>query len=58
MKIEEEPSLGAGAFSAASGWTVVAVADRRGTAMVLKLEALRVERVDLQRFAARVLEAL
>ena len=58
MKIEEEPSLGAGAFSAASGWTVVVVADRRGTAMVLKLEALRVERADLQRFAARVLDAL
>jgi uncharacterized protein (TIGR03067 family) len=58
MKVEEEPSLGAGAFSAASGWTVVVVADRRGTAMVLKLEALRVERADLQRFAARVLDAL
>jgi len=58
MKIEEEPSLGSGAFSAASGWTVVMVADRRGTAMALKLEALRVERADLQRFAARVLDAL
>ena len=58
MKIEEEPSLGAAAFSAASGFTVVVVADRRGTAMVLKLEALRVERADLQRFAARVLDAL
>ena len=58
MQIEDEPSLGAGAFSAASGWTVVVVADRRGTAMILKLEALRVERADLQRFAARVLDAL
>ena len=58
MKIEDEPSLGAGAFSASSGWTVVVVADWRGTAMILKLEALRVERADLQRFAARVLDAL
>ena len=39
-------------------WTVVVVADRRRTAMILKLEALRVERADLQRFAARVLDAL
>jgi uncharacterized protein (TIGR03067 family) len=58
MQIEDEPSLGAGAFSAASGWTVVVVADWRGTAMILKLEALRVARADLQRFAARVLYAL
>ena len=58
MQTEDEPSLGAGAFSAASDWTVVVVADRRGTAMILKLEALRVERADLQRFAARVLDAL
>jgi uncharacterized protein (TIGR03067 family) len=58
MQIEDEPSLGAGAFSAASGWTVVVVSDWRGTAMMLKLEALRVERADLQRFAARVLDAL
>jgi len=58
MQTEDEPSLGAGAFSAASGWTVVVVADRRRTAMILKLEALRVERADLQRFAARVLDAL
>ncbi len=58
MQTEDEPSLGAGAFSAASGWTVVVVADRRGRAMILKLEALRVERADLQRFAARVLDAL
>jgi hypothetical protein len=58
MKIDEELSLGSGAFSAASGWTVILVADRRGTAMILTLEALRVERADLQRFAARVLDAL
>jgi uncharacterized protein (TIGR03067 family) len=58
LQIEEEPTLGAGAFSAASGWTVVVVADRRGTAMILKLEALRIPRVELQRFAARVLDAL
>jgi hypothetical protein len=58
LQIEEEPTLGTGAFSAASGWTVVVVADRRGTAMILKLEALRIPRVELQRFATRVLDAL
>jgi uncharacterized protein (TIGR03067 family) len=58
MEIEEEPTLGAGAFSAAGGWTVVVVADRRGTAMILKVEAPGVPRVELQRFAARVLDAL
>ena len=58
MQIEEEPALGAGAFSAASGWTVVVVAHSRGTAMILKFEALAAERVELRRFAARVLDAL
>ena len=58
LRIEEEPSLGSDAFSASGGWTIVMVADRRGTAMILKLEALNVERADLQRFAARVLDAL
>jgi uncharacterized protein (TIGR03067 family) len=58
LKLEEEPSLGSDAFSASGGWTVLMVADRRGTAMVLKLEALKIERADLQRFAARVLDAL
>jgi uncharacterized protein (TIGR03067 family) len=58
MQIEEEPTLGAGAFSAAGGWTAVVVADRRGTAMILKVEAPGVQRVELQRFAARVLAAL
>src|SRR5262245_22535509 len=58
LRIEEEPALGSDAFSASGGWTIVMVADRRGTAMILKLEALKVERADLQRFAARVLNAL
>jgi uncharacterized protein (TIGR03067 family) len=58
MQIEEEPALGAGAFSGASGWTVVVVAHRRGTAMLLKFEAFGAERVELRRFAARVLDAL
>ena len=58
MQIEEEPALGAGAFSGASGWTVVVVAHRHGTAMILKFEALGAERVELRRFAARVLDAL
>jgi uncharacterized protein (TIGR03067 family) len=58
LRIEEEPSLGADAFSASGGWTVFMVADRRGTAMILKLEASKMERADLRRFAARVLDAL
>ena len=58
MQIEEEPALGAGAFSGASGWTVVVVAHRRGTAMLLKFEAFGAERIELRRFAARVLDAL
>ena len=58
LQIEEEPALGAGAFSGASGWTIVVVAHRRGTAMILTFEALRTERTELQRFAARVLDAL
>jgi hypothetical protein len=58
MEIEEEPALGTDAFSGASGWTVVVVAHRRGTAMILKFEALRAERTELRRFAARVLDAL
>jgi hypothetical protein len=36
----------------------VVIADRRGTAMILKVEAPGVQRVELQRFAARVLDAL
>src|SRR5262249_28400980 len=45
MQIEEEPTLGADAFSGTSGWTVVVVAHRRGTAMILKIEGLRADRV-------------
>ena len=58
LRIEEEPSLGSDAFSASGGWTIFMVADRRETAMILKVEALKMERADLQRFAARVLDAL
>jgi len=58
MQTEEEPALGADAFSGASGWTVVVVAHRRGTATILRFEAVRAERAELRRFAARVLDAL
>jgi len=34
------------------------VARKRGTAMILKLEAPGADRVELRRFAARVLDAL
>jgi uncharacterized protein (TIGR03067 family) len=58
MHTEEEPALGAGAFSSTSGWTVIVVAERRGAAMVLKLEGVAVDRTRLRRFAARVLDSL
>ena len=58
MQIEEEPALGADAFWGTSGWTVVVVAHKRGTAMILKFEALRADRVERQRFATRVLGQL
>jgi uncharacterized protein (TIGR03067 family) len=58
MQLEEEPALGAGAFSSAHGWTVVVVAQRRGTAMILEFQALGADRTELRRFAARVLDAL
>jgi hypothetical protein len=58
MQIEEESALGAGAFSAASGWTVIMVAQRRGTAIVLTLEGVGVDRTERRRFAARVLDSL
>ena len=58
LQIEDEPALDVGALSSARGWTVVVVAHRRGTAMILTFEALRTERAELQRFAARVLDAL
>ncbi len=57
-QIEEETALGDGAFSGRRGWTVVVVAHRHGTAMILTLEAARAERADVRRFAARVLDAL
>ena len=58
MQLDEEPALGAGAFSSARGWTIIVVAHRRGTAMILKFEGLAAERTELRHFAARVLDAL
>jgi hypothetical protein len=58
MQIEEEPALGAGAFSSTSGWTVIVVAERRGAAIVLKLEGVAVDGSQLRGFAARVLDSL
>ena len=58
LKIEDEPALGAGAFSGASGWTIDVVALKRGTAMILKFEALGAERVEVRRFVQRVFDAL
>jgi uncharacterized protein (TIGR03067 family) len=57
-QIDEEPTLGGDAFSAVHGWTVVVVALRRGTALILKFQGLGAERAELRRFAARVLDAL
>ena len=37
---------------------VVVVAHRRGTAMILKFEALRADRVERERFVTRVLDQL
>ena len=56
--MEEEPGVGAGAFSATSGWTVIVVAERGGAAIVLKLEGVAVDRTQLRRSATRVLDAL
>jgi uncharacterized protein (TIGR03067 family) len=58
MQIEEEPGLGAGAFSSSKGWTVIVVAERRGAAIVLKLEGVAVDHARLRGFAARVLDSL
>ena len=41
LQIEVEPALGVDAFSAASGWTVIVVAHRRRTAMILKVRGPR-----------------
>jgi hypothetical protein len=58
MQIEDEPALGPGAFSAARGWTVIVVALKGGTAMVLRVDALSADRAELRLFAQRVLDAL
>jgi len=58
MHLEEDPGLGDGAFWVASGGTGSVVALRRGTAMILGFQAPGVDRAELRRFAARVLDAL
>ena len=58
VQIEEEPALGAGAFSGTSAWTVTVVAQRHGAAIVLTLKGVAVDRAQLRRFAARVLDSL
>jgi uncharacterized protein (TIGR03067 family) len=56
MQIQDEPALGVGAFSNASGSRVIVVAERGGAAIVLELEGVAVDRDQLRRFAARVLD--
>lgn len=58
LQIEDEPALGPGAFSGARGWTVLIVALKGGTAMVIRVDALNADRAELRRFAQRVLDAL
>jgi uncharacterized protein (TIGR03067 family) len=58
MQIQDEPALGVGAFSSTSGSRVIVVAERRGAAIVLELEGFGVDRTQLRRFAARVLDSL
>jgi hypothetical protein len=58
MQIEDEPVLGPGAFSGAGGWTVIVVALKGETAMILRVDALGADRAELRRFAQRVLDAL
>ena len=58
MQIADEPVLGPGAFSGAEGWTVLIVALKGATAMVLRVDALTPDRAELRRFARRVLDAL
>jgi uncharacterized protein (TIGR03067 family) len=52
--LEDEPSLGPGAFSAIRGWTLSTVALKQGTAMLLRVEAPTVPRGEARRFAERV----
>jgi uncharacterized protein (TIGR03067 family) len=58
VQVEDEPALGPGAFSGVRGWTVIAVALKRGTAMLLRFEAPMVARSELRRFSERVRDRL
>jgi uncharacterized protein (TIGR03067 family) len=58
VKVEDEPGLGASAFSGVRGWTVATVALKGGTAMLLRFEAPTVARAELRRFSERVLDRL
>jgi hypothetical protein len=58
VQVEDEPTLGPGAFSGVRGWTVIAGALKRGTAMLLRFEAPMVARAELRRFSERVRDRL
>jgi uncharacterized protein (TIGR03067 family) len=58
VQVEDEPTLGPGAFSGVRGWTVIAVALKRGTAMLLRFEAPMVARAELRQFSERVRDRL
>ena len=58
LQVEDEPALGLGAFSGARGWTVITVALKQGTAMLLRFEAPTVARAELRRFSERVRDRL
>ena len=58
MQIQNEPALGAGAFSMSGHTRIIVVAERRGAAIVLDLEGFPIDENQLRRFAARVLDAL
>jgi uncharacterized protein (TIGR03067 family) len=56
--VDEEPTLGPGAFALIRGWMIALVAMRQGTTVVLQLETARVERAELRRLVERVLDRL
>lgn len=58
VQVEDEPALGLGAFSGLRGWTVIVVALKRGTAMLLRFEAPTVARAELRRFSESVRDRL
>ena len=57
-QIQDEPALGASAFSIPGHTRIIVVADRRGAAIVLALEGFPLDEAQLRRFAARVLDSL